>query len=44
MLKFLNTIADGTPAMAFDLRVAEAEERIRKVAVAPGTWTLEFGT
>jgi hypothetical protein len=44
MLKFLNTIADGTPAMAFALRVAEAEERIRKVAVAPGTWTLEFGT
>jgi hypothetical protein len=43
MFKFLESIADSVE-MRFALPAAEADERIRKAAVAPGTWTLELGT
>jgi len=41
MLKFLESVADVLPDMRFSLQVAEVDDRIRKTAVAPGTWTLE---
>jgi len=44
MLKFLESVADILPDMRFSLQVGEADDRIRKTAVAPGTWNLEFGT
>ena len=44
MLKFLESIADPARDMRFALQATEADERIRKTAVAPGTWTLEFGS
>jgi len=43
MLKFLESVADVLPDKRFSLQVAETDEKIRKTAVAPGTWTLEFG-
>jgi predicted enzyme involved in methoxymalonyl-ACP biosynthesis len=43
MLKFLESITEPTPETRFSLPTAEANERIRKTAVAPGTWTLECG-
>ena len=43
MLKFLESVADRTADGLFAFPAAEAEERIEKTAVAPGTWTLEFG-
>jgi len=41
MLKFLESIGDPVRETRFSLPAAEANERIRKTAVAPGTWTLE---
>ncbi len=44
ILKFLESIADPTPEARFALLTADADGRIGKTAVAPGTWTVEFGT
>jgi len=44
MLKFLESIADAGPNGRFTSTADRADERIRKTAVAPGTWTLEFMT
>jgi hypothetical protein len=44
MLKFLESVADVLPDKRFSLQVVDADARIRKTAVAPGTWSLEFGT
>jgi hypothetical protein len=44
MIKFLESIADAGSEMRYTLPVAEANERIQRSAVAPWTWTLEFGT
>jgi hypothetical protein len=41
---FLRALSDEASATRYVLPVAEAEERITKAAVAPGTWTLELGT
>jgi hypothetical protein len=43
MLRFLESIADPARETRFSLLTAEANERIRETAVAPGTWTLEYG-
>jgi hypothetical protein len=44
MVKFLESIADAESDGRFTVSADEADERIRKTAVAPGTWTLEFVT
>jgi len=44
MLKFLESVAGPAPDGQFALAAAATEEQIRKTAVAPGKWTLEFGT
>lgn len=43
MFRFLESIADASAGGGFTLAASEADERIRKTAVSPGTWTLEFG-
>jgi hypothetical protein len=40
---FLKSFADTAPGMKFIVPVVEADDRIRKASVAPGTWTLDFG-
>ena len=40
---FLKSFADARPGMRFIMPVVEADDRIRKATVAPGTWTLDFG-
>jgi hypothetical protein len=40
---FLKSFAEAAPGMRFVVPVVEADDRIRKASVAPGTWTLDFG-
>jgi len=44
MSTFLKSVSEEESQTRYVLPVAEAEERIAKAAVAPGTWTLDFGT
>ena len=41
---FLKSVSEEESDTRYVLPVAQAEERITKAAVAPGTWTLELGT
>lgn len=44
MSTFLKSVSEEESQTRYVLPVAEAEEKIAKAAVAPGTWTLDFGT
>ncbi|MBV9183495.1 MAG: hypothetical protein JO356_19500 [Acidobacteria bacterium] len=43
MLRFLQSLAGPASEIGFCLQAVEADEQIRKVAIAPGAWTLELG-
>ena len=44
MLSFLRSISDGDSGLVISLPTAKVEETIKKIAVAPGTWTLDCST
>ena len=44
MCAFLKSVSEEELPTRYVLPVAEAEERIAQATVAPGTWTLDFGT
>jgi len=44
MLSFLRSISDGDSGLLISLPTAKVEETIKKIAVAPGTWTLDCST